>query len=67
MNKVVVEKTDEEKLEECSLKLKKLMNLIKKDNCGSKEIKDANFFVCQRQMNFFGLTKLQKIMNGILE
>ena len=40
MNKVVVEKTDEEKLEECSL-----MSLIKKDNCGSKEIKDANFFL----------------------
>ena len=26
-------------------KLKKLMSLIKKDNCGSKEIKDANFFL----------------------
>ena len=32
MNKVVEEKTDEEKLEECSLKLRKLMSLIKKDN-----------------------------------
>ena len=45
MNKVVAEKTDEQKLEECGLKLKKLVSLIKKDNCGSKEIKDANFFL----------------------
>lgn len=45
MNRVIAEKTDEQKLEECGLKLKKIVSLIKKENCGNKEIKDTKFFL----------------------